>query len=115
MVRLILDFILTTVNVESKSHTNVPYGMFLTRVFIRANCRWIDRANNKHPITTMKTFSALGLKPHALEKEKEDKKKDKKKTLLKRRSMHKRKNINLLVKKRRRNEEKEPFHQPLRR
>ena len=34
------------------------------------------KADNKRPTTTMKTFSALGLKPHAPEKEK---KKDKKK------------------------------------
>ena len=36
LVRLNLDFILATVNVERRRHATLPYGMFPTRVFIRA-------------------------------------------------------------------------------
>ena len=36
LVRLILDFILTAINIERRRHATLPYGMFLTRVFIRA-------------------------------------------------------------------------------
>ena len=63
LVRLIMDFILLAVNVERRRHATLPYGMFLTRVFIRAQLL-IDRhrAETKRPTTTMKTFSALGLK-----------------------------------------------------
>ena len=34
--RLILDFILAIVNVERMRHATLSYGMFFTRVFIRA-------------------------------------------------------------------------------
>ena len=80
LVSLILDFILDVVNVERKRHPTLLYGMFLTRVFIRAQLP-LDghRADNKRPITIMKTFLTLGLKPQATKKEKEEKKKDKKK------------------------------------
>ena len=36
LVRLILDFILAAVNAEKRRLATLPYGMFLTRVFIRA-------------------------------------------------------------------------------
>ena len=36
LVRLILDFILATVNAERRRHATLPYSMFLTRVFIKA-------------------------------------------------------------------------------
>ena len=36
LVRLIMDFIVAAVNVEKKRHATLPYGMFLTRVFVRA-------------------------------------------------------------------------------
>ena len=36
LVRLILDFILAMVNAEKRRHITLPYGMLLTRVFIRA-------------------------------------------------------------------------------
>ena len=57
MVRLMLDFIIAAVEVEKKKHASLPYGMFLTRVFIKA--RFLlegERADSKRPITTMKTF-----------------------------------------------------------
>ena len=80
LVRLILDFILATVNAERRRHAALPYGMFLTRVFIRAQLPlYGHRIDNKRPTTTMKTFSSFGLKPQAQEKEKEKEKKDKKK------------------------------------
>ena len=61
LVRLILDFILAVVNTERRRHATLPYGMFLTRVFIGAQLP-LDghKADNKRPTTTMKTFSALG-------------------------------------------------------
>ena len=64
LVRLILDYVLLTINAERMSHATLPYGMFLTRVFIRARLP-IDghRVEIKRLTTTMKTFSALGLKP----------------------------------------------------
>ena len=57
----------------------LSYDMFLTSVFTRAQLP-IDghKADNKRLTTTMKTFSALGLKPQALEKEKKKEKKKKK-------------------------------------
>ena len=36
LVRLILDFILSTMDVARRSHAALPYGIFLTRVFTRA-------------------------------------------------------------------------------
>ena len=57
LVRLILNFILAAVNVERKRHATLPYVMFLTRVFIRAQLP-IDghKADSKRPTMTMKTF-----------------------------------------------------------
>ena len=81
LVRLILDFTLIAVNAERRRHATLRYDMFFTGVFIRAQLL-LDghRVDNKCPTTIMTTFSALCLKPHALEKEKEkEKKKDKKK------------------------------------
>ena len=36
LVRLILDFMLVAINAKRRRHATLPYGMFLTRVFIRA-------------------------------------------------------------------------------
>ena len=78
LVRLILDFILAVVNVERRRHATLPYGMFLTKVFIKAQLPPDGhRANYERPTTTIKTFFALGLKLQSQDKEK--KKKDKKK------------------------------------
>ena len=96
LVRLVLDFTLS--DATKRSHAALPYVMFFTRVFMRAQLS-VDRHRNdvKHPTTTMKTFYALGLKSQdqeqgkrkkkkegkekekKKEKEKEEKKKDKKK------------------------------------
>ena len=64
LVRLILDFMAPAVNAKRRRHATLPYNMFLIYVFRRAQLP-IDRrrADNKCPTTTMKTFSALGLKP----------------------------------------------------
>ena len=35
-VRLILDFLLAAVNAKRRKYATIPYGMFLTKVFIRA-------------------------------------------------------------------------------
>ena len=58
LVRLILDFILAAVNAKRRRHATVPYDIFLTKVFIRAQLP-LDghRVDNKRPTTTMKTFS----------------------------------------------------------
>ena len=64
LVRLILDFILAVVNAKRRRHATLLYGMFLMRVFIKAQLSIDrDRADSKRPTMTMKTFSALGLKP----------------------------------------------------
>ena len=80
LVRLILDFTIAAVNANRRRHAILLYGMFLTKIFIKLQLP-LDghRPDNERPSTTMKTFSALSLKPHAPEKEKEEKKKDKKK------------------------------------
>ena len=36
LVRLILDYMLLTVNAERRSHAILPYNIFFTRVFIKA-------------------------------------------------------------------------------
>ena len=64
LVRLILDFIIATVGAEKKKHASLPYGMFLTKVFNKAQFPFAgERPDNKCPTTTMKTFQALVLKP----------------------------------------------------
>ena len=75
LVRFIVDFIITVVNAERKRHATLPYGMFLTRVFIRAQLP-IDghRIDSKRPTTIMKTFSILDLKPQALKRRKRKRK-----------------------------------------
>ena len=79
LVRLILDFMALAMNVERRRHTTLPYGMFLTRVFRKVQLPINGhRADNKRSTTTMKTFSALGLKPKDQELEKEKKKKEEK-------------------------------------
>ena len=106
-MRLILDFILSAINAERRRHAILPYGIFLTRVFIRAQLLIEGhRAKTKRPTTTMKTFSALGMKPQApvkeKEKEKEEKKKEKKRKILLSRKMLLFKRINPSFLKRRR-------------
>ena len=67
-------------NATRRSHATLPYGIFLTRVFTRAQLPTDGhKLNNKRPITTMKTFSALRLKLQALMKEKKKEKEKKKK------------------------------------
>ena len=63
LVRSILDFILSAIDIARRSHTALPYGMFLTRVFIRAQLP-LDghRIDNQCPTITMKIVSTLGLK-----------------------------------------------------
>ena len=64
LVRMILDFIITTIGAQKKKHATLPYGMFLTPVFINAQYPLnSEKANPKHPASMMKTFQALGLKP----------------------------------------------------
>ena len=77
LVRLILDFTLAAINTKRRRHATLPDGMFFPKVFIRAQLP-LDghKADNKRPMTTMKTLSAFGLTPEPQEKEK---KKDKKK------------------------------------
>ena len=60
LIRLILDFILSTVNAKRKRHVALSYGMFLTRVFTQAHLP-IDghMAETKRLIILMKTFSSL--------------------------------------------------------
>ena len=66
LVRLILDFILAAVNAEQRRHATLPCGMFLTRVFIRAQLPLDGHgADNKRLTTTIETFLALGLKLQA--------------------------------------------------
>ena len=52
--RLILDFILVVVNAERRRHATLPYDLFLSRVFIKAQLP-LDRhkADNKIPTTMM--------------------------------------------------------------
>ena len=58
----------------------LPYGMLLTRVFMRAQLpSGGHRKDDKCPATTMKTFSSMGLKPQGLEKEEKKKKKEEEK------------------------------------
>ena len=83
LVRLILDFIITTIDAEKKKHASLPYGMFLTKVFNKAQLPQVaERSNDKRPTTIMKTFQAMGLKPKAQDKEKENERKKRRKMLL---------------------------------
>ena len=81
LVRLILDFIISDVGAKRRRHATLPYDMFLTRVFTKAQFP-LDgqRPDTKRPTTTMKTFSVLGLKSRVQEKEKEKESKKKKDT-----------------------------------
>ena len=97
LVRLILDYMLSTIDEARKSHAAMPYGMLLTHVFTKAQ-RPIDghRKDEKCPTTTKKTFSAMGLnfqypdtegekkKKKKEEEEKKQKKKEEKKELKRR-------------------------------
>ena len=75
LVRLNFNFIIAAVGAKKKKHATLPYGMFLTRVFNKAQLPLVgERTDNKRLTTTMKTFQALGLKPQAQVKEKENEK-----------------------------------------
>ena len=89
LVRLILNFIALAMNAKRRRHAPLSYGMFLTRVFRRAQLP-IDghKADNRHTTTTMKTFLALRLKPQGSEKEKR-KGNEKKKRRIRRRKRSK--------------------------
>ena len=70
LVRLILDFIIFAIGVERRKHATLPYGIFLTKVFIKAQLPLDGEKRAKHRLTiTMKTFLALGLKPKDIEGE----------------------------------------------
>ena len=44
LVRLILDFIITSVGAKRKKHASLPYNMFLTRVFNKAQVPfWLEK------------------------------------------------------------------------
>ena len=74
----ILDFIIVVVSTEKKKHVSLPYGIFLTRVFNKAQFPLAREGfDNKRLMTIMKTLQALGLNPQALKKKKETKKKKK--------------------------------------
>ena len=76
LVRLILDFIISAISAERRRHATLPYGMFFTKVFIKAQLLLdSERCDKKRPTTTMKTFLALGLKAKDKKKEMESKKK----------------------------------------
>ena len=78
LIRLILDYMLTTIDDSRRSHAALPYGMLLTCIFARAQLP-VDshRKDEKHPTTTKKTFSTMGLKFQDLDTEGEKKKKKK--------------------------------------
>ena len=70
IMRVILHFIISTVGVERRRHATLAYGMFHTKIFIKAQLPLDGEiCDKKRPTTTMKTFSALGLKPKDKEKE----------------------------------------------
>ena len=76
LIRLILDYMLSVIDVARRIHTTLPYGILLIQVFMRPQLL-VDghREDEKHPTTTKKTFSAMGLKPQGPEKEQIKKKK----------------------------------------
>ena len=79
LVRLIFDFIIATIVVEKKKHASLPYGMFLTKVFNKAQLPLAgESSDDKRPTIMIKTFQTMGLKPKAQDKEKEKERKKKK-------------------------------------
>ena len=60
LVRLILDFIIVAEEAKQKKYASLPYGMFLTRVFIKTQFPSKCEKVAKRATTTMKTFQALG-------------------------------------------------------
>ena len=64
LIRLILYYILSAIDDARRSHVAMACGMLLIRVFTRAQLP-VDgyRKDEKCLTTTMKTFSAMGLKP----------------------------------------------------
>ena len=77
LVRSILDYTLSAIDAARRSHAVLPYGMLFTHVFTRAQLP-VDghRKDEKCPTTTMKTFTAMGLKLQGLKKEEKKKKKE---------------------------------------
>ena len=90
LVRLILDNMLSTINEARRSHTAMPYGMLLTRVFARAQLP-VDghKKDEKRPTTTKKTFSAIGLKLQGPDVEGEKEKRKRKRKRKRRRKRRK--------------------------
>ena len=79
LVRLILDFIIVVFGAERNKHASPSYGMFLTKVFNKAQLPLAgERANDKRPTTIINAFQTMGLKPKAQDKEKEKENKEKK-------------------------------------
>ena len=77
MIRLILDYIFAAFDLARSSYATLPYGMVLTRIFQRGQLSVDDhRKDEKHPVTTMKTFTTMGLKPQAQEEGRKKKKKE---------------------------------------
>ena len=76
LVRLILDFILSSVHTERRSNFTLPYGMLLTRVFEQAQLRFGGhKSDDSRPPATVDTFVNLRLKPKDPEKKTKKKKK----------------------------------------
>ena len=70
LVRLILDYMISAIDDARRSDAAMPYDMFFTHVFARTQLP-IDghKKDKKCLVTTMKTFSAMGLKLQGPEKE----------------------------------------------
>ena len=79
LMRLILDFIPSSVHAERRRNFTLPYGMLLTRIFEQAQLLvGGHRSDDNRSSAAVNTFIDLGLKPKDPEKETK-KKKDKKK------------------------------------
>ena len=64
LVRLILDFIISSIHAERKRHFTLLYGMLLTRIFTRAQLPiGGHKLEDNRPKATIDTFIDLGLKP----------------------------------------------------
>ena len=80
LIRLILDYIFTAIDPVRRSHVALRYGILLTHIFQRGQLPMDGhRKDEKRPTTTMKTFTAMGLKSQAQEEGRKKKKKKEKK------------------------------------
>ena len=62
-MRLILDFILSSVDAERRRHFTFPYGM-LIRIFEQAHVPVEGhRSDEDKPTATVDTYTDLGMKP----------------------------------------------------